>query len=48
MVAALATPPGLGWIPEAIAAQGGRPDLTPALLRARHEEFLSQALARLR
>lgn len=46
IVAALATPPGLGWFPEAIAAQG-RPDLTAGLLRARHEEFLGQALARL-
>jgi aminoglycoside phosphotransferase (APT) family kinase protein len=48
IVAALSTPPGLGWFPAAIAAQGGRPDLTADLLRARHEEFIRQALARLR
>ena len=48
LVAALATPPGLGWFPESIAAQGGRPDLTVDLVVRRHADFLGQALARLR
>jgi aminoglycoside phosphotransferase (APT) family kinase protein len=48
VVAALATPPGLGWFPESIAAQGGRPDLTRDLVVRRHAEFLGQALDRLR
>ena len=47
MVAALATPPGLGWFPEAIAAQG-RPDLTRELLVRRHADFVRQALDQLR
>jgi hypothetical protein len=46
VVAALATPPGLGSFPESISSQG-RPDVAAGLLRARHEDFLSQALARL-
>jgi aminoglycoside phosphotransferase (APT) family kinase protein len=48
VVAALATPPGLGWFPESIAAQGGRPDLTTELVVRRHADFLDQALNRLR
>jgi aminoglycoside phosphotransferase (APT) family kinase protein len=48
IVAALATPPGLGWFPEAIATQGGRPDLTRELLLRRHADFLGRALDRLR
>jgi len=48
VVAALATPPGLGWFPASIAAQGGRPDLTAELVVRRHADFLSQALDRLR
>jgi hypothetical protein len=46
IVAALATPPQLGWFPPTIAAQG-RPDLTRDLLLRRHEEFLAAALERL-
>jgi hypothetical protein len=48
VVAALATPPGLGWFPESIASRGGRPDLTTELVVRRHAEFLGQALDRLR
>jgi aminoglycoside phosphotransferase (APT) family kinase protein len=48
VVAALATPPGLGWFPESIAVQGGRPDLTRELVVRRHAGFLSRALDRLR
>jgi aminoglycoside phosphotransferase (APT) family kinase protein len=48
VVAALATPPGLGWFPETIAAQGGRPDLTRELVVRRHADFLGQALDQLR
>jgi aminoglycoside phosphotransferase (APT) family kinase protein len=48
LVAALATPPGLGWFPESIAAQGGRPDLTRELVVRRHADFLGQALDQLR
>jgi hypothetical protein len=46
IVAALATPPQLGWFPATIAAQG-RPDLTRDLLLRRHGEFLAAALGRL-
>jgi aminoglycoside phosphotransferase (APT) family kinase protein len=46
-VAALATPPGLGWFPETISAQG-RQDLTRELLLERHAGFLDRALVRLR
>jgi aminoglycoside phosphotransferase (APT) family kinase protein len=42
-VAALATPPDLGWFPAAIAAQG-RPDLDRRLLLERRGTFLRQAL----
>jgi aminoglycoside phosphotransferase (APT) family kinase protein len=46
VVAALCTPPDMGWFVEAIAGQG-RPDLDrPALLR-RRDEFLRAALDRL-
>gem|GEM_PF-599278 len=46
VVAALATPPGLGWFPDAIARQG-RPDLTRELLLRRHDGFLRSAVERL-
>lgn len=45
-VAALATPPDLGWFPAAIADQG-RPDLDRALLLERRDHFLREALTRL-
>jgi aminoglycoside phosphotransferase (APT) family kinase protein len=45
-VAALSTPPDMGWFPEAIAGQG-RPDLTRELLVRRRDEFLRAALERL-
>jgi aminoglycoside phosphotransferase (APT) family kinase protein len=48
LVAALATPPGLGWFPDAIASAVRRPDLTRDLLLRRHEEFLSRALEAVR
>jgi aminoglycoside phosphotransferase (APT) family kinase protein len=48
IVAGLATPPDLGWFPEAIATQGGRPDLTRELIARRHADFLGQALDQLR
>lgn len=43
VVAALATPPELGWFPPVMAAQG-RPDLTREVLVGRHETFLAAAL----
>ena len=46
VVAALSTPPDMGWFPAAIAAQG-RPDLTQEVLLRRRDEFLRAALARL-
>jgi aminoglycoside phosphotransferase (APT) family kinase protein len=46
-VAALATPPDMGWFPAVISAQG-RPDLDRATLLQRRDTFLSQALDRLR
>jgi aminoglycoside phosphotransferase (APT) family kinase protein len=46
VVAALSTPPDLGWFPGAIAGQG-RPDLGRELLLARRDEFLGDALDRL-
>jgi aminoglycoside phosphotransferase (APT) family kinase protein len=46
VVAALATPPELGWFPPVMAAQG-RPDLTREVLVRRHETFLAAALDRL-
>jgi aminoglycoside phosphotransferase (APT) family kinase protein len=44
IVAALSTPPDMGWFPAAIAAQG-RPDLTQELLLRRRDAFLRNALA---
>ena len=46
MVAALSTPPDLGWFPGAIAGQG-RPDLRREVLLARRDDFLGDALGRL-
>jgi aminoglycoside phosphotransferase (APT) family kinase protein len=46
VVAALSTPPDMGWFPDAIAGQG-RPDLTRELLLRRRDEFLGAALDRL-
>jgi aminoglycoside phosphotransferase (APT) family kinase protein len=46
VVAALSTPPDMGWFPGAIAGQG-RPDLTRELLLRRRDEFLRAALGRL-
>ena len=46
VVAALSTPPDMGWFPSAIAGQG-RPDLTQAVLLRRRDEFLNAALTRL-
>jgi aminoglycoside phosphotransferase (APT) family kinase protein len=46
VVAGLATPPDLDWFVDTIVAQG-RPDLTHDLLRARRDEFLENALARM-
>jgi aminoglycoside phosphotransferase (APT) family kinase protein len=46
-VAALSTPPDIGWFAEAIAGMTGRPDLTKGLLRERRDAFLADALERL-
>jgi aminoglycoside phosphotransferase (APT) family kinase protein len=46
VVAALSTPPDMGWFPSAIAGQG-RPDLTQEVLLRRRDEFLRTALTRL-
>ena len=46
VVAALSTPPDMGWFPSAIAGQG-RPDLTHDILLRRRDEFLRAALTRL-
>jgi aminoglycoside phosphotransferase (APT) family kinase protein len=46
VVAALSTPPDMGWFPGAIAGQG-RPDLTRELLVRRRDDFLRAALNRL-
>lgn len=46
LVAALATPPDMGWFPETISAQG-RPDLDQETVLARRDLFLSQALDQL-
>jgi aminoglycoside phosphotransferase (APT) family kinase protein len=43
VVAALASPPDMGWFPESMAAQG-RPDLTREILLARRDAFLTAAL----
>lgn len=45
-VAALATPPDLGWFPAALAGQGRR-DLTREVLATRRDAFLRDALRRL-
>lgn len=45
-VAALSTPPDLGWFVQAIGSQG-RPDLTRETLTARRDAFLEAALGRL-
>jgi len=47
VVAALATPPDMGWFPAAINAQG-RLDLDRAALLQRRDTFLRQALDCLR
>jgi aminoglycoside phosphotransferase (APT) family kinase protein len=44
IVAALSTPPDMGWFPSAIAGQG-RPDLTREVLLRRRDEFLRSALS---
>lgn len=46
VVAALSTPPDMGWFPGAIAGQG-RPDLTRDVLVRRRDAFLRDALGRL-
>jgi aminoglycoside phosphotransferase (APT) family kinase protein len=46
VVAALSTPPDMGWFPGAIAGQG-RPDLGREVLLARRDAFLRDALDRL-
>jgi aminoglycoside phosphotransferase (APT) family kinase protein len=46
VVAALSTPPDMGWFPGAIAGQG-RPDLDSEVLLARRDGFLRDALDRL-
>jgi aminoglycoside phosphotransferase (APT) family kinase protein len=44
VVAALSTPPDMGWFPSAIAGQG-RPDLTQEVLLRRRDEFLRSAFS---
>jgi len=46
VVAALSTPPDMGWFVGAIAGQG-RPDLTREILVERRDAFLADALRRL-
>jgi aminoglycoside phosphotransferase (APT) family kinase protein len=46
VVAALSTPPDMGWFPDAIAGQG-RPDLGQDVLVRRRDAFLRDALDRL-
>jgi len=46
VVAALASPPDMGWFPVSMAAQG-RPDLTREVMRERRDAFLDAALGRL-
>jgi aminoglycoside phosphotransferase (APT) family kinase protein len=48
VVAALSTPPEIGWFTEAIAGMTGRPDLTSDVLRERRDAFLADAMDRLR
>ena len=45
-VAALASPPDMGWFPVSMAAQG-RPDLTREVMLERRDAFLGAALSRL-
>jgi aminoglycoside phosphotransferase (APT) family kinase protein len=45
-VAALASPPDMGWFPESMADQG-RPDLTREVMLERRDAFLTSALDRL-
>jgi aminoglycoside phosphotransferase (APT) family kinase protein len=45
-VAALASPPDMGWFPVSMAAQG-RPDLTREVMLARRDAFLADALGQL-
>jgi aminoglycoside phosphotransferase (APT) family kinase protein len=45
-VAALASPPDMGWFPEDMAAQG-RPDLTREVMFERRDAFLNAALSQL-
>jgi aminoglycoside phosphotransferase (APT) family kinase protein len=45
-VAALASPPDMGWFPTSMAAQG-RPDLTREVMLERRDAFLDAALSRL-
>jgi aminoglycoside phosphotransferase (APT) family kinase protein len=46
VVAALSSPPDMGWFPESMAAQG-RPDLTRAVMLERRDAFLAAALSQL-
>jgi Ser/Thr protein kinase RdoA (MazF antagonist) len=45
-VAALASPPDMGWFPESMGAQG-RPDLTREVMLERRDTFLAAALSQL-
>jgi hypothetical protein len=45
-VAALASPPDMGWFPVSMAAQG-RPDLTREVMLGRRDAFLDAALGQL-
>jgi hypothetical protein len=45
-VAALASPPDMGWFPDSMAAQG-RPDLTREVMLDRRDAFLAAALSQL-
>lgn len=45
-VAALSSPPDMGWFPESMAAQG-RPDLTREVMFKRRDTFLAAALSEL-
>jgi hypothetical protein len=46
-VAALSTPPDIGWFTDAVSDMAGRPDLTKRLLCERRDAFLADALDRL-
>jgi hypothetical protein len=46
VVAALASPPDMGWFPASMAAQG-RPDLTREVMIERRDAFLVAALSQL-